>query len=143
MPYTAMYQTARIADITDSRSAMAVCITRLAMRPAKSFWKNGRPWRITCQWLCQRIRLVTPGISAFWRIATSTSNTSGRTISTATSMPVSSGACAARAALRSAACIRDTNAPMNKGISVSISATTRLVTNIAAYHPLVWRTKCQ
>ena len=45
-------------DITLSRSAFSVCMTRLAMRPAKSFWKKGRFWRITCQWLCQRIRLV-------------------------------------------------------------------------------------
>ncbi len=32
---------------------------------------------------------------------------------------------------------------MNSGITVSISATARLVTNMAAYQPLVWRTKCQ
>ncbi len=38
------------------------------MRPAKSFWKNGQLWRTTCQWLCQRIRLVTPGTTALLRI---------------------------------------------------------------------------
>ena len=38
--------------------------SRLAMRPAKSFWKKGQLWRTTCQWLCQRIRLVTPGTTA-------------------------------------------------------------------------------
>ena len=48
-------------ETTLSRTALPVCITRLAMRPAKSFWKNGQLWRTTCQWLCQRIRLVTPG----------------------------------------------------------------------------------
>ena len=37
-------------------------MTRFAMRPAKSFWKNGQLWRTTCQWLCQRMRLVAPGI---------------------------------------------------------------------------------
>jgi hypothetical protein len=37
-----MYQTARMLAIALSRSAFAVCITRLAMRPAKSFWKNGQ-----------------------------------------------------------------------------------------------------
>src|SRR5213592_911345 len=63
-----MYQTARMLAITLSRNALAVCMTRLAMRPAKSFWKNGQFCRTTCQWLCQRIMLVTPGISAFWRI---------------------------------------------------------------------------
>jgi hypothetical protein len=32
-----MYQTARMQLTTLSRSALLVCITRLAMRPAKSF----------------------------------------------------------------------------------------------------------
>ena len=138
-----MYQTARMLDITLSRRELAVCITRLAMRPAKSFWKNARPWRSTCQWLCQRIRLVAPGISAFWRIAMSTRITSGRTMSTSATMPSSIGACCARAAWRSAASISDTSLPRNTGITVSISATARLVANISAYQPRVWRTKCQ
>jgi hypothetical protein len=56
-----MYQTARMLETTLSRTALPVCITRLAMRPAKSFWKNGQLCRTTCQWLCQRIRLVAPG----------------------------------------------------------------------------------
>src|SRR3972149_3776422 len=72
-----MYHTARMADITLSRRALAVCITRLAMRPAKSFWKNGQFWRTTCQWLCQRIMLVTPGMSAFWRLAMSADSSRG------------------------------------------------------------------
>ena len=76
-------------DITLSRSAFAVCMTRLAMRPAKSFWKKGRFWRTTCQWLCQRIRFVTPGMSAFWRTATSLKSTSGRTKRISTTMPTS------------------------------------------------------
>jgi hypothetical protein len=63
----AMYQTARMLETTHSRTALPVCMTRLAMRPAKSFWKNGQLWRTTCQWLCQRIRLVTPGTTALLR----------------------------------------------------------------------------
>ncbi len=58
------------ADARDhalAQRSCAVCITRLAMRPAKSFWKNGQLCRTTCQWLCQRIRLVTPGITALLR----------------------------------------------------------------------------
>ena len=35
-----MYQTAVISATTLSRIAGPVCITRVAMRPAKSFWKN-------------------------------------------------------------------------------------------------------
>ena len=126
-----MYQTARMADITLSRNALAVCITRLAMRPAKSFWKNDQFWRTTCQWLCQRIRLVAPGISAFWRIAMSASSTSGRTMSISTTMPSSIGDCCASAAWRSAASISETSLPMNTGITVSISATARLVANMS------------
>jgi hypothetical protein len=59
-----MYQTALTTCTTLSRRAGPACITRLAMRPAKSFWKNGQLWRTTCQWLCQRMRLVAPGMSA-------------------------------------------------------------------------------
>ena len=138
-----MYQTARMLAITLSRNALAVCMTRLAMRPAKSFWKNGQFCRTTCQWLCQRIMLVTPGISAFWRINMSARLASGRTKSTSATMPASKGHCASRAAWRSTASISETSFPMNTGITVSISATARLVMNMSAYQPLVWRTKCQ
>ena len=58
-------------------------------------------------------------------------------------MPTSIGAFARERRLRSVASISDTSLPMNSGITVSISATARLVTNIAAYQPFVWRTKCQ
>ena len=83
-----MYQTARMEETTDSRSALLVCITRLAMRPAKSFWKNGQLWRTTCQWLCQRMRLVTPGTTALLRTRLSARSVSGRPISTTAAMPI-------------------------------------------------------
>ena len=54
-----MYQTPVISATTVSRIAGPVCITRLAMRPAKSFWKNAQDWRTTCQWFCQRMRFDT------------------------------------------------------------------------------------
>ena len=142
-PYAPMYQTARMLAITLSRSACAVCITRLAMRPAKSFWKNGQLCRITCQWLCQRIRQVAPGMRIMCRIAMSASSTSGRTTSTSATMPASSGNCSCSAAMRSLASISDTSRPMKSGITVSSAATARLAANMAAYQPFVWRTKCQ
>jgi hypothetical protein len=37
-----MYQSASTICTADSRNEVPVCITRLAMRPAKSFWKNDR-----------------------------------------------------------------------------------------------------
>ena len=87
--------------------------------------------------------LVAPGISTFWRIATSANITSGRAISINATIAISSADCCARAAWRSAACISVTSLPMNTGIRVSISATARLVANMSAYQALVWRTKCQ
>ena len=83
------------------------------------------------------------GISALWRIATSRNRASGRTSRIRPIMPTSMGSCCASAAWRSAASIIDTRLPMNTGITVSIRATARLVTNMSAYQPLVWRTKCQ
>ena len=45
--------------------------------------------------------------------------------------------------MRSVASISDTRRPMKSGITVSSAATARLAANIAAYQPLVCRTKCQ
>ena len=138
-----MYQTARIPAMALSRSDRPVCITRLAMRPAKSFWKKLQLWRTTCQWLCQRIRLVVPGMTAFRRTATSIRIASGRSSRTTASMPSRSGQRCASAAWRSAASISPTNWPMKTGMVASSSATDRLVANMAAYQPRVWRMKCQ
>ena len=68
-----MYQTPVISATRLSRIAGPVCITRLAMRPAKSFWKNAQDWRATCQWFCQRIRLATLAamawlVTRFWMV---------------------------------------------------------------------------
>ena len=93
-----MYQTARMLDIALSRSELAVCMTRFAMRPAKSFWKNGQFWRTTCQWLCQRIRLVAPGTSALCLIETSVRIASGRATSTSATIASSIGNAAVSAA---------------------------------------------
>ena len=99
----AMYQMARMLETTDSRSALLVCMTRLAMRPAKSFWKNGQLWRTTCQWLCQRMRLVTPGTTALLRTRLSASSVSGRPTRTSSAMPISIGSACRNAAGRSGA----------------------------------------
>ena len=64
-----MYQTAVSSATTLSRIAGPVCITRLAMRPAKSFWKNAHDWRTTCQWLCQRMRFETLAAIAWLAIS--------------------------------------------------------------------------
>ncbi len=102
------------------------------MRPAKSFWKNGQLWRTTCQWLCQRMRLVTFGTTALLRTRLSAKRVTGRPTSTARAIPTSIGSAAANAAARSSACISVTSLPMNTGIRVSMSATRMPVTNIAA-----------
>ena len=113
------------------------------MRPAKSFWKNGRFCRTTCQWLCQRTRFVTPGSKTFCRMATSAKMTTGRMSRISTIIAINIGACCAIAAWRSTVSINATSLPMNTGITMSISATARLVANTARYQPRVWRTKCQ
>ncbi len=118
-------------------------MTRFAMRPAKSFWKNGQLWRTTCQWLCQRIRLVAPGTSALWRIVTSVRIASGRTTSTSATMPSNIGIAAVSAASRSGVSINDTRRPMKSGMTVSSNATARLAANMAAYQPFVCLMKCQ
>ena len=143
MPYTTMYQTARMLETTLSRSELAVFITRLAMRPAKSFWKNGQLWRTTCQWLCQRIIVVTPGITALLRTRLSRPSATGRPNSTSPATVASSGHCARSASARSGSVMSPTSLPISTGTSVSISATTSPVASIARYRPLVWRTKCQ
>jgi hypothetical protein len=54
-----MYQTLVSIATSVSRIAGPVCITRLAIRPAKSFWKNAQDWRTTYQWFCHRMRFDT------------------------------------------------------------------------------------
>src|SRR5947207_11219544 len=54
-----MYQTLVSNATSVSRIAGPVCITRFAMRPAKSFWKNAQDWRIKYQWFCHLIRFDT------------------------------------------------------------------------------------
>jgi hypothetical protein len=53
-----MYQSAVTEAVKVERTEAPVCITRLEMRPAKSFWKNAQLWRTTCQCACQRTRPV-------------------------------------------------------------------------------------
>ena len=139
-----MYQTARMLDIALSRSACAVCMTRFAMRPAKSFWKNGQLWRTTCQWLCQRIRLVAPGTRALWRIDdVDEDRERPHDEHEHDHREQHRPRCASSAAWRSGASISETSRPMKSGMTVSSSATARLATNMAPYQPFVCLTKCQ
>src|SRR5262249_29170304 len=63
-----MYQTLVSSATSVSRIAGPVCITRLAMRPAKSFWKNAHDWRTTYQWFCHRMRFDTLAEIAWFAI---------------------------------------------------------------------------
>ena len=60
-----MYQTVVMVAVSVARTDGPVCMTRLEMRPAKSFWKNAQLWRTTCQCDCQRIRPVN-GAAMAW-----------------------------------------------------------------------------
>ena len=53
-----MYQTVVMVAVSVERTDGPVCITRLEMRPAKSFWKNAQLCRTTCQCDCQRMSPV-------------------------------------------------------------------------------------
>ena len=88
-----MYQSPSTICTVDWRSDAPVCITRLAMRPAKSFWKNARLCRTT--WLCisQRRRLLSPGTSAWLISRLSSQFSSGRTSSTTAAIHSRSAAC--------------------------------------------------
>ena len=138
-----MYQIPIIDRTTLSRSAGPVCMTRAAMRPAKSFWKNVQPCRTTCQWFCQRTRLVSPGTSTWLVTSACARCASGRSTISSSAMPASwrpasrqivSGRCE-----ETSVTIR----PMNTGIAASSSATTNPVTKSAASSRGIWRTKCQ
>ena len=84
-----MYQTALVALTTLSRSDGPVCITRLAMRPAKSFWKKLQLCRTTCQWFCQRTRLVRPTLIDWLVSMTRSASAAGRRTSITAAMPAS------------------------------------------------------
>src|SRR5438874_1818769 len=84
-----MYQMPRIDRTALSRNAGPVCMTRAAIRPAKSFWKKVHPCRTTCQWLCQRTMLVRPGISIWLTMMACAKCAAGRTTRSSTAIATS------------------------------------------------------
>ena len=87
--------------------------------------------------------LVKPGMTALKRSRLSSSKTSGRTTSMKTSMASSVGPAWLSAAARSLAPIKVTSRPSSTGNTVSLSATSRQLSSMAANRPRAWRTKCQ
>jgi hypothetical protein len=132
-----------IERTTLSRKAGPVCMTRAAMRPAKSFWKNVHPWRTTCQWLCQRTRLVRPGTSIWLTTMNCAKCEAGRRI--ISSAAISRSCPPASTQIVSGRCeeTKATTRPMNTGIAASVIATKKPVVNRASTGPGIWRTKCQ
>ena len=116
-------------------------MTRLAMRPAKSFWKKVQLWRTTWKWFCQRIRLDRPG-AITWLVTRYWPNSAAGRATSSTSAISASSPPAWRSSVRGVSA--DTRAatwPMNTGIVVSSSATTRPIANSAAIVPGAWPTK--
>ena len=139
VPYTNIYQTPVISATSDSRIAGPVCSTRLAMRPAKSFWKNAQDWRDTYQWFCHRIMLETLAEIAwlatrFWHVSAS-----GRATRRTAAMPMSVRQESSHSRAGSLAVTRLTTRPMKTGTMESSSATVSPVANSAANRPLAWR----
>ena len=138
-----MYQTPVISATTVSRIAGPVCITRFAMRPAKSFWKNAHDWRTTCQWFCQRMRLVTFAAIAWLASRFCAVSARGRSRSSTTAMPIRRNPCSANSVAGLALVTSVTTRPMKRGIIVSMIATMNPATNSAANSGFAWRAKCQ
>ena len=82
-----MYQTLVIIATRLSRIAGPVCITRLEMRPAKSFWKKFHDCRTTCQWFCQRMRFDRLAAIAWFIRRFCSAIAAGRAISSTSAMP--------------------------------------------------------
>ena len=140
---TPMYQTTLIMPIRLARSENPVSSTRAAMRPAKSFWKKPRLWRTTCQWLCQRIRPVKPGMIAWCCTSPCRSAISGRPTRRSAAMPSRPGAAASRNSSGRTVATASTMRPMKIGIAASTSASASPSTSSAAYNHFTWRTKNQ
>jgi hypothetical protein len=131
-----MYQTPVMSATRLSRIAGPVCITLLAMRPAKSFWKNTHDWRATCQWLCQRTRFWTFAEIAWLATIFCAVIASGRATMTSSAMPSSRCQDCANSRSGALAVTKVTRRPMNTGIIESSSATTRPTANSAVNSPL-------
>ncbi len=138
-----MYQTPVISATRLSRTAGPVCITRLAMRPAKSFWKNAQDCRATWKWFCQRIMLATLTAIAWLLTRFCAICASGRSSSSTKAMPSSIGQFSVQRRSGWLDVTSVTMWPMNTGIVELSSATIRPATNSAANSPLAWRAKCQ
>ena len=138
-----MYQTLVSSATRVSRIAGPVCITRLAMRPAKSFWKNVHDWRTTYQWFCQRMRFDTLADTAWLAIRFCVVIANGRAISSTSAMPRRCGQKFANSLSGGLEVISVTMRPMKMGIVESSSATMKPAANSPANSPLDWRAKCQ
>src|SRR5215831_11038110 len=138
-----MYQTLVSSATSVSRIAGPVCITRLAMRPAKSFWKNAHDWRTTYQWFCYRMRFDTLAEIAWFAIRFCVVSAIERAISSTTAIPSRCGQNFANSSSGGLAVINVTMRPMNTGMVESSSATTKPAANNAANTPFAWRAKCQ
>ena len=130
-----MYQTAVISETRLSRKAGPVCITLLAMRPAKSFWKKAQLCRTTCQWLCQRIMLATLAAIAWFMTRFCAVSASGRPISSTAAMPSSIGSDSASSLSGWLEVTSVTTRPIKTGMVASSSATMKPVMNSSDEQP--------
>ena len=134
-----MYQTPVISATTVSRIAGPVCITRLAIRPAKSFWKNAQDWRTTCQWFCQRMRFDTLAEIAWLDSRFCVVSAIGRNTSKVSAIASSSGQKSASSVCGALVVISVITRPMKIGIIVSSNATTKPTANKAMNSPFACR----
>ena len=138
-----MYQTAVSSATSVSRIAGPVCMTRVAMRPAKSFWKNAHDWRTTYQWFCQRIRFETLAAIAWFETRFCAVRAIGRSTRSTNAMPSRCGQNFSNSSSGLFDVMSVTMRPMNTGMRVSSSATTNPAANRPSKRPRACLAKCQ
>lgn len=98
---------------------------------------------MTCQWLCQRMRLVTLAAIAWFITRCWVVAASGRSTTSTPAMPSSIGQAVANSSSGRELLTSTTSRPMNTGISSSSNATTKPMANSAMNRPFACRMKCQ
>ena len=138
-----MYQAASKVITRLSRSAGPVCSTRLAIRPAKSFWKNVQLCRTTCQWFCQRIMLARPGLTTWLIMRFCQNSAAGRASSSTAAIAANCGQASCHSAPGAWVETSATTRPMKAGIEASSTAISPPPRNSPAVSQRAWRMKCQ
>ncbi len=98
---------------------------------------------MTCQWLCQRTMLVTPGAIDWLSTSPCSVVTNGRMTRTRTINPKIRPEASENTCSLGVEVSTSTSRPINTGIAASAMATSKLASRSAMNSPVAWRTKNQ